>query len=92
VLASLVPLTLLGLGLLGATGREDLWRSDLGPAVQERVTLPVYSGIDYTVERYKSAVAALFVFLLLTTYVLASTTIFLVGAQVDELARKGARR
>jgi uncharacterized BrkB/YihY/UPF0761 family membrane protein len=51
VLASFVPLTLLGLGLLGATGREDLWRADLGPAVQERVTLPVYSGIDYSVER-----------------------------------------
>jgi membrane protein len=51
VLASLVPLTLLGLGLLGVSGREDLWRSDLGPAVQQRVTLPVYSGIDYTVER-----------------------------------------
>lgn len=33
------------------TGREDVWRSDLGPAVQERVSLPVYGGIDYTVER-----------------------------------------
>jgi membrane protein len=51
VLASLVPLTLLGLALLAATGREDLWRSDLGPAVQERVTFPVYRGIDYSVER-----------------------------------------
>jgi hypothetical protein len=34
----------------------------------------------------------LLVFLLLTTYVLMSTTVFLAGAQLDELARKGGRR
>jgi uncharacterized BrkB/YihY/UPF0761 family membrane protein len=38
---------------------------------------------------YKSAVGTLTAFLLLTTYVLTSTTIFLAGAQLDELARKG---
>jgi hypothetical protein len=31
------------------------------------------------------------VFLLLTSYVLASATIFLVGAELDELARKRNR-
>jgi hypothetical protein len=31
-------------------------------------------------------------FLLLTTYALTSTTIFLAGVQLDELARKGGRR
>jgi membrane protein len=51
VLASLVPLTLLGLGLLGVFGREDIWREELGPAIKERVSMPVYTGIDYTVER-----------------------------------------
>ena len=51
VLVSLVPLTLLGLGLLGVLERKDLWRDDLGPAVKDRVTLPVYRGIDSTVEK-----------------------------------------
>ena len=51
MLASLVPLTLLGLGLLGIFDREDLWRDDLGPAIEARVTRPVYAAIDYTVER-----------------------------------------
>jgi membrane protein len=51
VLASFVPLTLLGLALLGITGREDLWREDLGPAIEERVRAPVFAGIDHTVER-----------------------------------------
>ena len=51
VLASLVPLSLLACALLAVLGRQDVWREDVGPAVQERVTLPVYAGIDYTVEQ-----------------------------------------
>jgi len=41
---------------------------------------------------YKSATGSLTAFLLLTAYVLVSSTIFLIGAQVDELARKKNRR
>jgi membrane protein len=41
---------------------------------------------------FKSATGSLTVFLLLTAYVLASSTIFLIGAQLDELARKKNRR
>jgi len=236
VLVSLVPLTLLGLALLGVFGLEDVWTNSLGPTIKARVTLPVYRGIDFSVKKifheetlgliafaallalwniargmrivmkalnvihdhketrgtkrlvvtdvalalavglcligaflavvavprladgflgvvlyvtgwaaaalllgvaiglvvhfapaerpevswasagsllvvvswvvaslafgwwagsvanYKSAIGSLLVFLLLTTYVLTSTTIFLVGAQIDELARKGGRR
>jgi membrane protein len=51
VLVSLVPLALLGLGLLGAFGLEDVWADTLAPAVQERVTSPVFAGIDFSVER-----------------------------------------
>jgi uncharacterized BrkB/YihY/UPF0761 family membrane protein len=39
-----------------------------------------------SVADYKSAVGTLTAFLLLTTYVLTSTTIFLAGVQLDELA------
>jgi len=50
VLVSLVPLTLLGFALLGVLHRHDVWDEDLGPAIQERVRLPVYGGIDDTVQ------------------------------------------
>jgi membrane protein len=41
---------------------------------------------------FKSATGSLTVFLLLTSYVMVSASIFLVGAEVDELARKKSRR
>jgi membrane protein len=63
VLVSLVPLALLGLGLLGALGLEDVWHDTLAPGVSDRVTLPVFEGIDYTVERiFGSSSAGLIAF------------------------------
>lgn len=50
-LISLVPLVLLALALLGALGLEDVWTDSLAPAIQERVTAPVFTGIDFSVER-----------------------------------------
>ena len=50
-LVAAVPLSLLGIGLLGLLGLEDVWDDSLAPAVQRRVTQPVFEGIDYTVER-----------------------------------------
>ena len=41
---------------------------------------------------YKSAVGTLTVFLFLTFYVLVTSTIFLAGAQLDELARRSLER
>jgi membrane protein len=50
-LVALVPLTLLGLGLLGATGQADTWNDSIAPAIEKRVTKPVFEGIDYTARR-----------------------------------------
>ena len=50
-LVALVPLTLLGLGLLGALGLGDTWDDSLAPEVERRVTAPVFEGIDNTVQR-----------------------------------------
>jgi membrane protein len=50
-LIALVPLTLLSLGLLGATGHQDVWRHHAAPVIKGRVTHPVYHAIDYTVRR-----------------------------------------
>jgi membrane protein len=63
VLVSLVPLTLLTLGLLGAFGLGDVWRDTLAPALQDRVTAPVYRAVDYSVtEILRSSSVSLIVF------------------------------
>jgi membrane protein len=50
-LIALVPLTLLSLGLLGATGHKDVWKDRVAPVIKGRVTHPVYHAIDYSVRR-----------------------------------------
>ena len=51
LLVSLVPLALLGLGLLGAFGLQDVWTDSVAPAVENRVTAPVFRGIDYSAQK-----------------------------------------
>ena len=63
VLISLVPVTLLGLALLGTLGLEDVWTDSLAPAIQDRVTAPVFTAIDFSVEEiFASGSAGLIVF------------------------------
>jgi membrane protein len=61
LLVSLVPLVLLGLGLLGALGLEDVWNDSIAPALEDRVTRPVFRGIDYSVQRIFSESALLLI-------------------------------
>src|SRR5204863_7198366 len=51
VIASSVSLVLLGLGVLGKLGREDVWRDRIAPHIQGRVLPDVYKGISQTVEK-----------------------------------------
>src|SRR5579875_1773962 len=50
MLVASVSIVLLLVGLAGAAGREDLWRSHLAPQVRDRVLPDVYAGINETVE------------------------------------------
>ena len=50
-LVSLIPLTLLGLALLGAFGLQDVWNSHIAPALQAHFTRPVYHAMDYSVQK-----------------------------------------
>jgi membrane protein len=50
-LVALVPLTLLGLALLGAFGLEDVWTDTVAPALKGHVTAPVFEAIDLTVRK-----------------------------------------
>ena len=51
VIVSSITLVLLGLGVLGKLGREDVWRDRIAPHIQSRVLPDVYKGIDQTVEK-----------------------------------------
>lgn len=50
-LIALVPLTLLGLALLGVFGLEDVWTDTIAPALKEHLTQPVFNGIDFTAKQ-----------------------------------------
>jgi membrane protein len=56
------------------------------------VASALFRGWVTEVAHFKSATGSLTVFLVLTSYILVSATIFLIGAEVDELARKRNRR
>ncbi len=49
-LIALVPLTLLGLAMMGALGLRHVWDESLAPAVADRVSTPVAQAIDFSVE------------------------------------------
>jgi membrane protein len=55
VLVALVPLTLLGIALLGALDLEDVWRDEIAPALESRLQLQVFAGIDYVVNEILSS-------------------------------------
>jgi membrane protein len=50
-LIALVPLTLLGLALLGIFGLEDVWTDTIAPVLKDHLTQPVFNGIDFTVHQ-----------------------------------------
>src|SRR3954464_12828120 len=51
MLIALVPLTLLGLALLGVTGQEHVWNDTIGPAIKGRVIPQGYVGINASVQK-----------------------------------------
>jgi membrane protein len=54
-LIALVPLTLLGLALLGVFGLEDVWTDTIAPALKDHLTQPVFNGIDFTAKQIFSS-------------------------------------
>jgi membrane protein len=54
-IVALIPLALLGLGLLGALGVKSTWKDSIAPAIEPRVTQPVFRGIDYSAEKVLSS-------------------------------------
>jgi membrane protein len=82
VLKSLIPLTLLGLGILGALGRRDIWADHIAPAFEPRFDRPVYRAINFVAEQiFAGNSAGLIVFsALLTVWYVSSGVRGIMGA------------
>jgi len=53
-----VACTLFGLGILGASHQQELWKNTIGPAIEPKVLPHVFSGIDQTVNNVFSSPTA----------------------------------
>ena len=51
VLKSLIPLSLLGIALLGEVGRQDIWTSHMAPPIRSHLDPPVFHAIDFAVKK-----------------------------------------
>jgi membrane protein len=51
VLKSLIPLTLLGLAILGVSGQQHVWNETIAPAIRPHVQQPAFRAIDYAVQK-----------------------------------------
>jgi len=75
VLKSLVPLTLLGLALLGALGEERVWRDTIAPGIEPHLQPATFHAIDVAVEKiFATGASGLIAFasLLATWYISGS--------------------
>lgn len=57
-LISVIPLALLGLGLLSALGLKDTWTNSISPAIKPKVLPAVYDGINASVDKILSSNSA----------------------------------
>ena len=62
-LIAVIPLALLGLGLLSALGLKDTWANSIAPAIKPKVLPGVFDGINASVDKiFSSSSAGLIVF------------------------------
>jgi membrane protein len=86
VLKSLIPLTLLGLALLGAVGRRDVWSKHVAPALKSRLDQPVFHAIDFGVEKIlASNSAGLILFSALLTVWFVSSAVRAITAAINRI-------
>jgi membrane protein len=82
VLKALIPLTLLGLGLLGALGQERVWNRTLGPGIKNHVQPATFHAIDAAVQKiFTTEPTGLIVFasVLATWYISGSVRAVMTG-------------
>ena len=63
MLVAVVAVLLLVLGILGETGRSDVWSEHIAPQIEPKVLLPVFTAMDATAQKiFGSSSAGLIVF------------------------------
>ena len=55
VLKALIPLTLLGLAMLGALNEEEVWRKTIAPAIEPHLQRATFHAVNASVERIFSS-------------------------------------
>ena len=96
-LVALIPLTLLGVALLGALGQQRVWNRTLAPPIEQRVLLPVFAGINATVEKiFSTGGSLLIVFAALLALFNVSSAVLTCMNSLNEILgtrdRRGTRR
>ena len=96
LLVALPAFLLLALGLLSVTQSRSVWEETIGPAIRDRVTSPVYTAIDFTVDRVfetgAGALIAVASLLLLWELTRAVRTVMKAMNVVWELTERRSRR
>jgi len=86
VLKSLIPLTLLGVALLDAVGRRDVWTKHVAPGLKSRLDPPVFHAIDFGVEKiFASNSAGLILFSAVLTVWFVSSAVRAIMAAINRI-------
>ena len=93
VLKSLIPLGLLGVALLGALGRQDIWTQHVAPALKSRFDAPIYEAINFAVEKiFSSNSAGLIVFSAVLTVWFVSGGVRTIMSAINRIYETPERR
>jgi membrane protein len=89
---ALIPLTLLGIALLGATGEQKIWKRTLAPAIEKRVLPAVFDGIDATVQQiFATGGALLIVFAAVLALLDVSSAVRATMSALNEITGRATR-
>jgi membrane protein len=93
VFKSLVPLVLLGLAVLGAVGRRDVWSDHIAPALKPRFDEPVYHALDFAANKiFDSNSAGLLLLSALLTVWYVSSGVRGIMSAVNRIYESGETR
>jgi uncharacterized BrkB/YihY/UPF0761 family membrane protein len=86
VLKALVPLVLLLLGILGATGESSVWKKQISPGIKSRLPKPTFDAVNYAAEKILThAGAGLLTFAVLFTIWEVSGSVRACGGALDAI-------
>jgi membrane protein len=86
VLKSLIPLSLLGIALLGALGRRDVWTKHVAPALKSHLEHATFHAINAAVEKiFASSSAGLIVFSAVLTVWFVSGGVRAIMGAIDRI-------